>query len=310
MIAGEMPPAVAADLKRAVRLEYWNIGWTITIVTVIWLAMGGSQTMKTAWAEDLLGLVPPIVFLIAVRFEAKPETRLFPFGFHRVHSLAFLIAAVALAAVGTFLLWDAATTLAMAEHATVGSTRILGHDIWLGWFMIAAQAYAIIPPFIIGRKEMPLAVRLQDKVLHTDAMMNKANWMTGAAGIAGIIGLGLGYWWADSVAAAIISIDIIRDGWRALKVATAELVDGAPRELGDDEIDEDAKRLMARLHEFYPQAEIRMRETGRYIHVEIDGAAPDADHDVEALWPEKREWRVLQISFVPPGAAASAAPRG
>lgn len=299
-----IPPEIRDDLKRATRLEYWNIGWTISIVAVMGLAMGNSQTMKTAWVEDMLGLIPPIVFLVAVYFEKKSPAETFPFGFARGHSLAFLIAAVALAMVGTSLLWDATSTLLKAEHATVGSTRLFGHDIWLGWVMLAAQVYSIIPPFIIARKELPLAERLQDEVLHTDAWMNKANWLTGAAGLGGIIGLGIGWWWADSVAAAIISVDIMRDGWRALRIASAELVDGVPRALGGLGMDEEARLLMEKLAQQYPQADIRLRETGRYVYAEVRGVEPDRRQDLQALWPgaPERSWRLAQLSFVPPEA--------
>jgi cobalt-zinc-cadmium efflux system protein len=300
-----VPAEIRSDIRRAVRLEYWNIGWTISVVVVMGLAMGSSQTMKTAWVEDTLGLIPPIVFLIAVRFEARDATGMFPFGFHRVHSLAFLIAAVALAGVGASLLWDALTTLAAREHATVGSIHLFGRDLWLGWLMIAAQIYSIIPPFIIGRKELPLAIRMQDEVLHTDAKMNKANWLTGAAGLFGVFGLGLGWWWADSIAAAIISFDIILDGWKALRIATAELVDGLPRALGSTKPDPEAELLIDKLRRLYPEADIRLRETGRYIHAEVCGIEPDRAQDLEALWPGKpeRSWRLAQLAFVPPNNA-------
>jgi cobalt-zinc-cadmium efflux system protein len=297
-----IPKAIRKDMKRAIRLEWWNIGFTISIIVVMGLVLGNSQTMKTAWVEDTLGFIPPIVFLIAVRFETRGASRDYPFGFHRVHSLAFLIAAVALASVGLLLLWDSANTLIAREHATVGTISLFGHSFWLGWLMIAAQIYSIIPPFIIGRLELPLAERLQDEVLFTDAKMNKANWQTGAAGLAGIAGLGLGYWWADSVAAALISISIILDGWKALRVATAELVDGIPRKLGSTAPDPEARKLVAKLRKQYPAAEIRLRETGRYIHAEVCGVKPDTKQDLGSLWPgePERAWRLAQLSFVPP----------
>lgn len=297
-----IPAELRDDMKRAVRLEYWNIGWTISIVVVMGLVLGSSQTMKTAWVEDTLGLIPPIVFLVAVRFEARGATDKFNFGFHRAHSFAFLVAALALASVGAMLLWDSIHTLAAREHATVGAIHILGRDLWLGWLMIAAQLYSIVPPFIIGRMELPLAQRLQDEVLFTDANMNKANWMTGAAGLFGIIGLGLGWWWADSAAAAAIAFDIIFDGWRALKVATAELIDGVPRALGSMKPDPEAAKLMRKLKKQYPSAEIRLRETGRYIHAEVCGVPPDESQDLKALWPGRKDraWRLAQLSFVPP----------
>lgn len=296
------PPEIHEDLKRAIRLEYWNIAWTTSIIVAMGLAMGSSQTMKTAWVEDTLGLIPPIVFLVALRFEAKGPTKLFPFGFHRVHSFAFLIAAVALASVGLSLLWDSVSTLWAREHATVGSIHLFGRDLWAGWVMLAAIAYSIVPPLIIGRKEMPLSIRLQDEVIHTDSKMNKANWMTGAAGLFGVLGLGLGWWWADSVAAAIISFDIILDGWKALRVATAELVDGIPRKLGGTGPDPEAEKLIRKLKKQFPGGEIRLRETGRYIHAEICGVEPDRTQDLEKLWPgaKGRSWRLAQLSFVPP----------
>lgn len=295
------PREIRADIAAARRLEYWNIGWSVSIVVAMGLAMGSSQAMKTAWVEDTLGLVPPIAFLIAERYEARASNRRFHYGFDRVNGLGFLIAAVALAAVGVLLLKDAVTTLITAEHVTVGSTRIWGHDVWLGWFMLAAQAYATIPPLIIGHKELPLARRLHDKLLHTDAQMNKANWQTGVAGFLGVAGLGLGLWWADSAAAAIISASIILDGWKALRVATSELVDGIPCELGGSNLSSDAKAVADALREEFPDARVLMRETGRYIRAEVVGASTPRGFDVESLDIPGLEdrWRLDSLAFRP-----------
>jgi divalent metal cation (Fe/Co/Zn/Cd) transporter len=257
--------------------------------------------MKTAWIEDSLGLVPPIAFLVAVRYEARASNRRYHYGFDRVNGLGFLIAAVALAAVGLFLLKDSVTTLVTAEHVTIGSVRLWGEDVWLGWFMLAAQAYATIPPLIIGHKELPLATRLRDKLIHTDAMMNKANWQTGVAGFLGVAGLGLGYWWADSAAAAIISISIIWDGWKALRVATSELVDGMPCELGEARMSEDAKAVADALHKRFPKSRILMRETGRYIRAEVVGATPPRGFDFAKLDMPGLDcpWRLDSVAFRP-----------
>ena len=297
-----LPEERRRDMERARRLEWINIGFTISIVVVMGLVLGQSQAMKTAWIEDLLGLVPPIVFLVATHYEMKEPRAEFPFGYDRVHSLGFLIAAVALALVGLSLLWDSVSSLLHQDHATVASIELFGHTIWLGWLMIAAQAYSIIPPLIIGRLEQPLARRLQDEVLFTDSKMNKANWQTGAAGIAGIVGIGLGYWWADAAAAAFISASIISDGWRALKVATIELIDGVPRGLGGSGPDEETRQLREALEGCFPGGEVRLRETGRYIRGEVIGVHPPAeDIDLARLWPgdPDRSWRFAELTFAP-----------
>src|SRR5690606_1436859 len=217
----------------------------------------------------------------------------------RVHSLGFLISAVTLTAVGGLLLLEAATTLIHQDHVTIPPVSGFGQDIWLGWLMIAVLVYSVIPPVLLGRKKLPLAKRLQDKVLHTDAMMQKADWMTGLAGIAGIIGLGLGFWWADAVAAAIISASILKDGIDALRSSTAELVDGAPRALESNAIADDARALRQALEHRFPGAEVRLRETGRLIHAQISGVeAPAEVHPADA-WPgdPKQAWPAGQASY-------------
>jgi cobalt-zinc-cadmium efflux system protein len=295
------PAEIRKDMAAAVRLEWWNVAWTISIIAAMGLAMGSSQAMKTAWIEDTLGLIPPVAFLIAARFEVRPSNARFHYGFDRVNGLGFLIAAVALAAVGLFLLRDAVVALLSAEHVTVGSVRILGRDIWLGWFMLAAQAYATIPPLVIGRMELPLAQRLRDKLLHTDALMNKANWQTGIAGFFGVAGLGMGWWWADSAAAAVISLSIISDGIKALRVATSELVDGVPCALDSSKQSEEAAAVAKALRKRFPKARILMRETGRYIRAEVVGASPPRGFDPKTLEIPGLDdrWRLESIAFRP-----------
>jgi len=295
------PKVIEHDIRAARRLEWWNIGWSISIVIVMGLAMGSSQAMKTAWIEDTLGLVPPIVFLLATRYEERAADRRFHYGYDRVNSLGFLVAAVALGGVGLFLLRDSIVALWNAEHVTIGSIRLFGHDVWLGWFMLAAQAYATIPPLIIGRKELPLAERLRDKLLHTDALMNKANWQTGVAGIFGVAGLGFGLWWADPLAAIAISLSIIWDAWNALRIATAELVDGMPRELGGSGASTEAEILGKALRQRFPDAkDVLLRETGRYIRAEVVGAIPPEDFSLDSLGLDGCEnWRIDSISFRP-----------
>lgn len=231
-----LPEEIREPFRRAKKLEWWTLFWIGTVIVAMFLTMGGSQAMRSALFEDLLSLVPAVTFLIAARFEPKPPTEKFPFGFVRVNSLAFLVAAVALTAVGGFLIYESATTLLEREHPTVAPVMIAGHSIWLGWLMIAALIYSIIVPMIIGRMKLPVAEGLYDKVLHTDALMQKADWQTGIAGIVGILGIYFGYWWADSAAALFIAFSILRDGLSNMGKASAELLDGAPRDLKGSEI--------------------------------------------------------------------------
>lgn len=293
---GRLPEDRHGDLDRARRLEWWTIGWMASVIAVMGVTMQSSQAMRSAWVEDLLSLVPPIVFLIAARFERRDPTPMFPFGFQRVNSLAFLVAAVALTIVGASLLVEAGMTLIKQERVTIGLVTLLGVQLWAGWLMIAALAYSIVPPVILGRMKLPVARRTFDKVLHTDAMMNKADWQTGLAGIGGIVGLGFGLWWADAVAAGAISLSILTDGIRAVRIATAELIDGAPRALDKDHIGEDALALESELKRHFDAETVCLRETGRFIRAEISLAPGQAPPPVDPPRADP-DWRLAEISI-------------
>lgn len=96
----EYPPHVEDGIRKGARLEYWTIAWLATVVPLMFVVMGSSQAMKTVWIEDMLGFIPPIVYLISIRLERHKPTKNFPAGFDRVNSLAFVVSAVALTAMG------------------------------------------------------------------------------------------------------------------------------------------------------------------------------------------------------------------
>lgn len=296
-----LPEPIRADFSRAKRLEWWTLLWMGTVVVVMFLTIGGSQAMRTALIEDVLSLVPSAVFLIAAHFEPKDPTERYPFGFVRVNSLAFLVAAVTLTFVGGFLVYESGLTLLYAEHPTVGSVTVFGQQVWLGWLMIGALSYSVVVPVILGRMKKPIAENLRDKVLHTDALMQKADWQTGLAGIIGVTGIYFGYWWADSGAALFIAFSILKDGLRSMGTAAAELLDGAPRELEGNGISGEALRLQHRLEQLWPEGEVRLRESGRYMIATVEGVHPPLNPPrVEELMGDDPAWRLARLSFSPP----------
>lgn len=304
-----IPAAIAQDFAKARRLEWWTLAWMSSVIAVMYATMGASKAMQSAVIEDVLSLVPAITWLIAAKLEPRAATAKYPYGLARVNGLAFLVSAVALLMVGAFLLYESAMTLLSAEHPTVPPVELFGQDVWLGWLMIAALLYSVVPPIILGRMKQPVARRLHDKVLHTDALMQKADWQTGLAGVLGITGIAYGLWWADSAAAAFISLSILHDGLTNIRTAAAELLDSVPRGLEGPEIADDARRLHDRLQAHWPQGHVRLRESGRYIlanvgNVEHPGELPP----LERWMGDDDGWRLAQLAFTPPGAASSDGP--
>jgi divalent metal cation (Fe/Co/Zn/Cd) transporter len=124
--SSELPPELQRTLRKARRLEWLTIAYLLSAVVLLGLVLGNSQAMKTAWAEDLLSLIPPIAFLIATRLNVRPPTGRFPYGFHRATSVAHLCSALALFTMGTYLLIEAILQLVTAEYPTIGSVELFG----------------------------------------------------------------------------------------------------------------------------------------------------------------------------------------
>ena len=292
----DLPPDIEETLKKARRLEWWTIFFMSTIILAMGLVLGSSQAMRTAWIEDMLSLLPPILFLVSGHFERRAPTEGFPFGFQRTSSLAFFGSAMALTAMGGFLLYEAIVALVRAQHPTIGSVSLAGREIWLGWLMLAALIYSVIPPVILGRMKRPLARKIADKVLYTDADMNAADWRTGAAGIAGVIGIGFGLWWADAVAAGLISFSILKDGLSNLRTSVVELLDGAPREIGGNAISDEARGVARALGARWPGANILMRETGRYMRAVVSSQDEPSDEERAQATLGGKYWRLIEVS--------------
>lgn len=239
----ELPEAQRHALHRAERLCGWTLLWMSLVSVLMFLAMGGSQAMKTALIEDVLSLLPSVAFLVASRFRRKGVDAEYITGRERAFDTNFLISAVALTGVGLALVYEGLHTLFTATRPVVGSVVIAGHVVWQGWIMMAALAVSAIPPVILGRKKLALAKALSLKPLHTDADVGKADWMTAAAGIVGVAGIGLGWWWADAVAALVIAGSILHDGASNLRGAVRDLHDARPQKLDRSEPDPLPARL-------------------------------------------------------------------
>ena len=235
--AFELPPDKERVRRRAVRLEWLTIAYLISAVFFIYLTLGASQAMKAVWYEDLISLVPAIAFLVGDRIRRRQPNAEFPYGYHGAISIAYFVAAIALAALGLYIFYDSFTKFLSFEHPPIGTVQPFGEPIWLGWLMLPALLWSAIPAVIIGRVKVPLARELHDKVLFADAVMNKADWMTAVAGMVGVIGIGLGIWWVDAAAAMFISLDIIKDGIDNLRAAVTDLMHRRPKTVDDSAVD-------------------------------------------------------------------------
>ncbi|MEX0619256.1 MAG: cation diffusion facilitator family transporter [Pseudohongiellaceae bacterium] len=301
-----LPEDKKQTLEKAKKLEWITLFFLLTIVAVMYFAMGSSQAMKTALLEDILSMLPPVVFLVAIRFHDREANTQFPYGYRRALLLAFLAAAVAVLGLGVYIFYDSAATLFRQEHPTLGHMNLFGWFVWSGWVMMAALVYSMIAPVILGRIKLRYAKELHEKTLYADATMNKADWITAATGVAGIIGIGFGLWWADAVAALVISTSILKDGFGNVRTAASDLMDQRPVEVASGKPLKIEERITDALLQFpgIIDANVRIREEGQLLTGEAFVVIDTTESLVEQLQKMSErasnlDWRVQNLIVVP-----------
>ncbi|MFL6375650.1 MAG: cation diffusion facilitator family transporter [Pyrinomonadaceae bacterium] len=316
-----LPEEQQRQIDRARTLLWWSLGFMLSIIIVLAFVMGSSQAMKALWVEDTLSLVPIIASMLGIYFRAWQPDENFNYGYRRAVQVAFLAGAVALFGFGLYLFLDSTYKLIIAEHPSIQTIDLFGSRIWLGWVMIVALVYSIIPPFVLGRMKRTLANDLHDKSLYVSATIDKGDWLSGAAGVIGILGIAFGLWWTDALAAAFISFEIIKDGWEALKNSTLHLMDMRPTDVTDKEPDaviEKVEHAVTSLP-WVEHASIRLREEGDVIMGEAFVVPLDEDHLLEKLGDagervKSLDWRIQDFNIIPvsslqPGGNNGSAPR-
>ena len=304
--SSELPPDRAQIHRKAVRLEWITIVYLLSAIAGIYVTLGSSQAMKAAWFEDILSLIPAIAFLIGSRIRWRKPSDRFPYGYHRVMSIGYLVSSLALFMMGLFILYDSVSQLLSFEHPPIGMVQPFGDPIWLGWLMLPALAWSALPAVFLGRAKLPLARGLHDKVLYADAEMNKADWLTAGAAMVGVIGIGFGLWWADGAAATFISLDIASDGFKNLRRAVSDLMDSRPTVVDGPELDPIVARVETELRKksWVKDASVRLRENDHVFFGEalvVPSSRKDLAAEIERAREEilELDWRLYDIAISP-----------
>lgn len=302
----DLPDEQRDALRRAKVVEWLSIGYTACTVTAVAFVVGNSQAMRTAWIEDMLSVLPQVAFLVAMIFIRRPPTRKHPYGMHRTMGIGHVVGGVALLIVGGTLGYEAVSGLVLVEHPTIGTVAPFGHTLWLGWLMVAVMVLIAIPPFFFIRVKKELAETLNNKLLHADAAMAHADWQTNAASIVGVLGIGIGLWWLDGVAAAFIAAGIIKDGWDNTRASVLDLMDMRATTVDQrhpDPLIDEIEELVAD-EPWARQVACRARDLGNVLHVEVfvipREGSPSLD-EIEATGHAVAElsWRLQDVVVTP-----------
>jgi cation diffusion facilitator family transporter len=267
----EYPAEQRAARQRMIRLCQVSCVLLFSGAAFLFMTVGDSQSMKTAWITDLLTILPPLSLLVSLRYEQRRPTKRFPYGYMRATSISFLVTAGTLTLMGLFLFVDSGLKLVRREHPAIGSMSLFGREFWAGWAMIAALTYSMCIGITLGRLKQPVARVLHSKALAADAKSNSAEWQSEGAAIIGITLVAFGFWWGDAAAALFISFQVIHEGWLSVRLVLGDLMDESPTELEGEELEPLPARLrrVAESIDWVKSAAVRLREHGHAVTGEV-----------------------------------------
>lgn len=296
-----------AALASARKIAWLTLAYVCTSATLLYLTMGSSQAMRTSFFEDLVSAAPAATFLTCAGLTRRRPSPSFPYGFHRVSAIGYLVASLALVLMGLFLIADAAISVLAQERVVIGRVEIFGREVWAGWLMLGAVAYTGVPSFFLGRAKLALAPRIHDRILFADAKMMEADWKAELATGLGVVGAAFGAWWADPLGALFVSAVVLRDGVMNTVAAAAELAERHPLRIDRSAPDLAPETLRRRIEalDWVDEAQVRLRETGAVLLGEAFVRPAPGVEDLPRRVREARQkllasdWRLHELTITP-----------
>lgn len=221
---------------------------------------GGSAAMVADAAHSLSDLGTDIVVILFVRLAGRPCDKDHDFGHGKYETLATAVIGLALLAVGGGIFVEGAAAIVRFAH---GEPRPAPEGIAL-----TAALLSIVVKEGLYRYTMRAARRLRSAAVAANARHHRSDALSSAGtavGIGGAICLGAGWSVLDPIAAVVVSLFIVRAGFRSLLPCMEELLEKSLPERDELFIEQTilAQRGVSDPHN------LRTRRIGAYCAIEV-----------------------------------------
>jgi divalent metal cation (Fe/Co/Zn/Cd) transporter len=197
--------ARAADVRRALGLEYLTVVWNVAegLIAVLAAAAAGSIALLAFGVDSFVECASGLVLLWRLHAERHAADRE---AIERLDRRAHRLVGLSLFALALYVAADAGLSLWRRE--TPG-TSLVG---------IVLTTISIFVMLWLARAKRRLAARLQSRALEADAFQTSACFWLSMLALGGLaLNALFGWWWADPVAALAMCWPIVSEGlegWR------------------------------------------------------------------------------------------------
>lgn len=230
------------------------VGLAVTgLVELAVAVVSGSVALLGDALHNLSDVSTSLLVFVGFRASRKTASTRYPYGYERAEDLA---------GIGVALVIWASAVVAGVESVT----KLVRHGSTshVGWG-IAAAAIGIIGNQLVARYKLVVGRRIRSATMVADAKHSWLDALSSAGAMIGLIGVAVGWGWADAVAGVIVTGFICHVGWEVTSDIAHRLLDGV-----DPEIITTAEGVAAQIPGV-THAHARARWTGRTLRVEVEG---------------------------------------
>ena len=178
----------------------------------------GSLAILSEAGHSLIDLGATVMTYAAVRVSGKPADREHQYGHHKFEAVSALAETALLFLLSGVVIWEAIKRLVEREGPLVEAT------IWAFAVIIGSMLVDLVRSRALSRT----AKKTKSQALEADALHFSSDLASSFAVLVGLIGIRLGYAWADSAAALIVAVLVCIAGWRLGRRTIDTLTDVAP----------------------------------------------------------------------------------
>ena len=246
------------NLKERVALGSIAASGGLTLGKAVVGVATGSLAILSEAAHSLIDLAATVMTYFAVRWADKPADQDHQYGHGKIENVAALAETALLFILSGVVMWEAGERLIGDHPHAVEATAV-------AFVVIIAS---IVVDFYRARVLTRVAVDTASPALEADALHFSSDMWSSAAVLVGLVGVRLGYPWADSAAAMVVAVFVCYAGWQLGRRTIDALTDTAPAGV--------AERIGAIARKVGGVASVervRTRQVGGIVVGEIDVAA-------------------------------------
>ena len=250
--SADSPDNLSAKTPTVMRVALYSLIFNLGLVVAkfILFTLSGSLALRADAVHTMVDVLASLALILGLKISER-KSQSFPLGLYKVENLASIAI--------SFLLF--ATAYEIVLEAVLG----VAEPVHYPGFVLYAVA-AIVPlPFLFGSFQIRVGEQTGSPSLIADGVQHKADVLTSALVFLALIAQSVAFP-LDRIAAAIIALVIVKEGWEILVDGMRVLLDASV----DAKTLEKIRALIMEAPEVASIKELVARNSGRYLFVQAN----------------------------------------